>query len=311
MKAAMSLLIFAVSLSVSGQAPAIPHGGQPYGKNNPGPVDSRGQTEWVKRLMRTSPTGISEENEIEAPRAPVRSPNAIIGAGGAGNVTYGPGWALTPSPEILKMLKVKEHDFAAQKGLFAGGKAGVFKLLPQVDCTNVKEKDLIECSINRFEVFYYANSYSFQDNSHGTAQFGDFSLIDGALDARSSNKQTILANLGDVRLEDVTLNSDHLKYLTAFCPQSLIEDAQKQFSELEKGVAGANRIVHSKTAAVNLNDTLILRAIAYPIKGKNSSKDTDILVVMRVVKKDADGSLTIVWRELDRRAPPMVFYRAS
>jgi hypothetical protein len=287
MKIVISLIILATAIGAFGQNNP---GSQPYGKDNPGPVDAQGQSEWVKRLVNASIAGSPESARIEH--------------GG----TYSGVARLSASKDTKNRLKVDVSDRIAYKGILDEKNTGILRLLPQIDCLTASKGEMPKCLAKRQELSFFANSYSFQREAYTGPDYGDISLVDGNLDAFQSNRQVLLANLGDLPLSDVTLNSESVRYINAFQPNANLGNAQNQFDEIRKGIRNGG-VVYSKNVAANVGDTVVVRSIAYPVNGFAATKDADRVVVMKIVKKDADGALTLVWKELARQDPPAVAQR--
>jgi hypothetical protein len=125
-------------------------------------------------------------------------------------------------------------------------------------------------------------------------------LFEGNLDAWDNQMQTILTNLGDVPLEKVALDTDGVKYLSDFVPQPQLDEAVKQALQFAAGVKDG-KFIYSKIVTPAVGDTIAMRSITYSADGVSQAIASDRIVVMKVIKKDADGSLTIIWKELNKR----------
>ena len=125
-----------------------------------------------------------------------------------------------------------------------------------------------------------------------------------------------MVELGDVSLDDVSLESDGLDFLRNFVPETSSKEAQKQFSQMARGVR-INNFLYRKALPANENSTYALRVIAY--KGGifqtfrgfrynilEGDKRIDLTLAFRVIRKDADGSVTLLWKELERGEAPRI-----
>jgi hypothetical protein len=101
-----------------------------------------------------------------------------------------------------------------------------------------------------------------------------------------------------------------------FSPHPQGPEAQKQFLQMMRGVKVGN-YEYKKAVPMIENATYALRVVAY--KGNifrsfrgfrfdvlDGDKRVDLTIVFRVVRKDADGSATLVWKELERRDAPRI-----
>lgn len=123
----------------------------------------------------------------------------------------------------------------------------------------------------------------------------------------------MIASAGDQPIQSLTKESDWVKGITNFVPALDVENVARQDKELLAGIPIGN-LSYKKSAPIVENTTYILRSIAYRIKlvnlpkGEkstspviNEDKRDDVIVVFRIVKKDPDGTLLLLWRELSRK----------
>lgn len=130
--------------------------------------------------------------------------------------------------------------------------------------------------------------------------------------------QSLFVELGDVSVDDLTLQSKGIKFLTDFVPADNAESADQQRIALEKGIRNDD-FIYSNAAKVVSNQTYALRSVAYQSKvvttfdlGKNKIKidllngdeREDVIVVFRVNGIDEKGNARIVWREMQSKKPP-------
>jgi hypothetical protein len=101
--------------------------------------------------------------------------------------------------------------------------------------------------------------------------------------------------LGDVPIEEVTLDHDRLKVLADYRPPSAEPKARLEQRRSSDGIS-KNGDTYKNGAPAILNHTYALRSINY---GRS-----DVLVAFRVVRKDSDGSVVILWKMLKRFSTP-------
>jgi hypothetical protein len=101
--------------------------------------------------------------------------------------------------------------------------------------------------------------------------------------------------LGDVPLEEVTLEHDGVKLLAGYRPPSAEPRAR---AEARLAVYGfkQGQYEYKYDAVVIVNCTYALRSIVYD--------SSDVLVAFRVVRQEIDGSVVILWKMLKRFSPP-------
>jgi len=104
-----------------------------------------------------------------------------------------------------------------------------------------------------------------------------------------------IVRLGNVPLEKVTIDHKGVRFLADFIPPSTEPEARKVFRRDYAGIR-VNRFEYKWRSLVIVNYTYALRSINYGA--------SDVLVAFRVVSKDIDGSVDILWKVLKRFPTP-------
>lgn len=213
---------------------------------------------------------------------------------------------------------VKYNDFLKQKN------TGLFRLFPDFDC---EAKSIIRVDGNCADLVPGSWNYSFRLKNYSDIDFLDVQLKDGNLISKGFLSQGILVRLGNVPLENVSLTSAGVKFLLDFMPKDQIVEAKKQFVQITEGIKAADGYIYTNSLKADENTTYALRVIAYRSKVNNrglskkmtarelnfinlnyADKRIDLTVAFRIIRRDEDGSITILWKEINRRnAPKIVF----
>ncbi|MDQ6789014.1 MAG: hypothetical protein M3033_19600 [Acidobacteriota bacterium] len=222
---------------------------------------------------------------------------------------------LAPDAEDTRKYK----DFLRQKN------TGLFRLFPDLDCE--VEKNVIRADGNCADLIPGSWNYSFRRKNYSTLDFLDVQFKDGNLISKGFISQGILVRLGDVALENILPADSGVKFLLDFKPEARIREAKKQFLQISRGIeAGGYKYTNSLKAETNV--TYALRVIAYRNEQKTFSRLTpdnvnlddlkflslegdkriDLTVVFRIVRQDENGSLTILWKELNRQESPKLVF---
>jgi hypothetical protein len=109
-----------------------------------------------------------------------------------------------------------------------------------------------------------------------------------------------IAVLGAVPIEKVTLEHNGVRFLAAYNPPT----TEPEFREQQRRVRGGidkNGYGYNRIAPVTPSFTYALRAINYG--------QSDLLVAFRVVRKEIDGSVVILWKRLKEYPRPPLFHR--
>jgi hypothetical protein len=140
--------------------------------------------------------------------------------------------------------------------------------------------------------------YSFTYISHEYGYGSDIELQMGKLSVGFAGYDFgMLTKLGDVPLEAISRQDARATFLLNYDPPS---DAGKARAEARRfgnlrGVT-IDGVIYSRRLPVEVNTTYLLRSIVYDA--------TDVLVALRVVRKDTDGSVIIAWKLLKNYGVP-------
>ena len=111
-----------------------------------------------------------------------------------------------------------------------------------------------------------------------------------------------IVTLGNVPLEKVTLDHDGVKFLVEYDPPSAEPQARSEFRRAREGF-GKNGHSYKSVVPAIANYTYALRSINY--------RTSDVLVAFRVVRKEIDGSVVILWKKLKQFSRPDLISSAS
>ena len=219
-----------------------------------------------------------------------------------------------PTKEQRKRLEPDPQDLQKYEQFLEQAKTGIFRLLPDLGCyENVNIVKADEICLN-----YIPDSsfYSFREREHTLEVLSDVRLTNGFLVSDGILAQGILVNLGDVGLEKITTESDGLPFLRSFSPHSSAVEAKNQYFQLLTGIK-AGKHEYKKALPAAENTTYALRVIAY--RGNvfrrfrgflfdllEGDKRIDLTLAFRIIRKEKDGTLTLVWKELERKDSPRI-----
>lgn len=101
--------------------------------------------------------------------------------------------------------------------------------------------------------------------------------------------------LGDVPLETVTLDHPAVQFLAALNASSQ-EPGVREQQRLSRSGVMINGLMYAGTVPALVNTTYVLRSISY--------RNSDVLVAVRVVRQDADGTMSLLWKMLKKFPTP-------
>ncbi|MBS1794854.1 MAG: hypothetical protein JSS81_13425 [Acidobacteria bacterium] len=223
--------------------------------------------------------------------------------------------------KIRALLLPAPEDLETYKAFLDRPKTGIFRLFSFYDCYS---KNLIRTDGPCADFIEDSWSFSFRWKTYNN--LSDVALVDGQIQTGSFFTQGLIVALGDVPLDNLSLASDGIKDLVEFKPAATFDEARRHSKKIKEGFDFAGfRFADRLTPEVGR--TYALRSIAYrphkwpPIFLRPGDKlvradarffgirydvRDDLIVVFRVIRKDADGNLTILWKELQRRDAPKI-----
>lgn len=106
------------------------------------------------------------------------------------------------------------------------------------------------------------SNFSFRKNEYFYASFSDISIKDSLIFSDTAFAQNIMVRLGDIPLEQVSLASEGVKFLSDFVPASVATDADKQIAQFNKGLQN-DKYTYARGFKIAVNTTFALRVIPY------------------------------------------------
>jgi hypothetical protein len=138
--------------------------------------------------------------------------------------------------------------------------------------------------------------YSFARLTHEQGQGSDIHLEREHFTAGLAGADVgLLVDLGDVPLEGVTRETFGVRLLAEFKPPASEPKAREEQQRSAEGFQSEG-FTYRRRLPVRLDDTYALRSIDY--------ETSDVLVAFRVVRKDSDGSVVLLWKLLKKYSKP-------
>jgi hypothetical protein len=219
-----------------------------------------------------------------------------------------------PTKKELTEIAVEKNILEENKLFLNQKDTGIFRLINDKGCA--EDTRLLKANEDCLKFKFPGNGsgFSFRVKNYRILRLADLILKDGKLLALGTFRQGIMVNLGDVVPEKVSINQKEAEFLQNYQPALFPEDLQKEMIKFKSGIS-IEKIKYASVLTPEINTTYLLRSIAYRGKYFQSAagitynefefdKRKDILVVFRVVDKDGDGNLTIMWKELKIKDSP-------
>lgn len=182
------------------------------------------------------------------------------------------------------LLAPAREDLDAHADFLAQPRTGIVRLLP-------RERWDGKLSMRGGGAYY-----SFTRLVHEYGFGSDISLEQNRLGVGFAGANFgFLVNLGNVPLEEVTTTTDGVRYLAAFKTPSAEPDARVEQRRSSAGFE-VEDWTYKSWLPVFTKQTYAVRSVDY--------HNSDVLVAFRVLRKDADGSVVLLWKMLKKFPKP-------
>jgi len=184
-----------------------------------------------------------------------------------------------------EFLSPSAEDRAAFAQFLAAPDTGLIRLLPRPGEAEAK------LSI-RGDGAYYSFTRLTTEYGYGS----DIELGQGSFSVGFAGADYgFLVLLGDMPLESVTLDTPPVGFLASLKSPSTITEARAQYRQSADGIKQDGTVYAKRVGA--------LAGYTYALRSVNCDR-SDVLVAFRVVRKDTDGSLIILWKMLKQFPAP-------
>jgi hypothetical protein len=210
---------------------------------------------------------------------------------------------LPPARKMTAAHKQRLYPSEAERASFAAllreKGTGLLRLLPYTVCVvDARILNVAGTCLDQVPPVKGGGSfYSFRDKKHHHPIHADIALRDNLFNA-GFMKHTLgmLTTLGDVPLDAVTLESRAVRPFLKLAPAGTLSETEQAFKR-SRAWLEAPAYTYGATAPARANTTYVLRSVAFE---PTRNKPSDVFVAFRVTRRDADGAVTIVWKQLQK-----------
>lgn len=193
-----------------------------------------------------------------------------------------------------QVLEPSEEDRLTYTDFLQQPKTGIVRLLPREKYDDNAYKDVKKPSVTiRGGGAFYSFSHDSHDYNSGSPEIllerGQLSVGFAGMD------YGMLTSLGDVPVEQVTIEHPGVRFLAEYSAPSEGPDARSEARRFGQGVP-LDGAIYKNSVRAAVNATYVLRSINFIA--------SDVLVAFRVVRQDTDGSIVIVWKLLKKYQAP-------
>jgi hypothetical protein len=223
-----------------------------------------------------------------------------------------------PTNNELNEIKPDNQYFEQYKNFLKQKNTGLLRLVPDLGCSENTSVVIVSDECLKHSFPGNGSAFSFRVQSYRLWRLSDIALDNGNLISLSKYQQGIMVNLGDVPIEKVDDNYKDAEFIKHYMPLLIPSEAQKDFIKFKSGVSVGSK-KYASVLKSEVNSTYILRSIAFRCKYFRAIGGTtydefdfdsrkDILVVFRIISKNDDGSIVLLWKELrNEKAPKLNF----
>ncbi|HEX8264396.1 MAG TPA: hypothetical protein VF596_03155 [Pyrinomonadaceae bacterium] len=151
----------------------------------------------------------------------------------------------------------------------------------------------------------FGSYYSFRDRRYLYPSMSDLQLSKDWFVTAGFLTQGIIVSLGEVDFENISLISPGVNFLNQFTPAESPDEADKQRKQIEDGIK-KDEFSYNRIAQVKVNNVYAMRSIAYRSKAKTLDKREDTILVFKVISRDIEGNVTLIWRKLKSKTAPKI-----
>lgn len=214
------------------------------------------------------------------------------------------------------LLAPDSNDLAAYAAFLKQPNTGLIKLFPDAGCE--ENAGIVRADEECLKWIPNSGFYSFRRKKYVGESLADIRYKNDFLISDGLRSQGIMTALGDVPLENVSLADKQLRFLVEYEPNPESHQADAQTKKITNGVKAGNYVYRSSWK-MSENTTYALRVIAYrgafyfPFQGQkfdllDGDTRKDVIVAFRVIHQNADGSITLLWKELRRQDSPKLIF---
>lgn len=220
-----------------------------------------------------------------------------------------------PTREEAKLLHPKYEDSNKYANFLKMGNTGLTTLIDDYGCSDNFVVVVASEECLKYTMPGGGASFSFRIDNYRIWRLADLTYSGGKFHSLGVFSQGMIVDLGDIPLEKVSIETAGMGFLSSFRPVTEFDDAKKLDLMFVEGFDSGGFFYSRSVNAVE-NRTFGIRSIAYRGTVKRSyhgitydeldfDKRKDIIVVFRIVRIEA-GSVTILWKELDRKDAPKI-----
>lgn len=221
-----------------------------------------------------------------------------------------------PTKDELKAVEPDAAIVARYAEFLKQPNTGLTKLIMDKGCSDNSKIVSARGECLQYTMPGNGSSFSFRTESYRIPTLADVTFTDNSFQASAVLLHGIFVKLGDIPVDEVTLRTKGMRFLVEFKPEAKYSRAKRIDQELTLGIASDGFLYRRGLYAVD-NTTYALRSVAYGGKYFRSNSGVtynefefdnreDVVVVFRIVERDPDDNVIILWKKLQEKDSPKV-----
>jgi len=200
------------------------------------------------------------------------------------------------APAQKKLLDPAPEDLARFKEILRQPDTGIIRLIPFTYEFPAMTVAAGPNSRNAVPIIGGGAFYSFMKNTHVQSRWSDIQLRDNhLLSGFSGGALGLMVQIGDTPIESVTAKSPGVDFLVNMVPPTTYQEATDQSKRNSEGFI-VNSLTYRSFLSVAVDVTYALRSITY--------ERSDMVIAFRIIRRDEDGSVTLLWKNLQKLQGP-------
>lgn len=219
-----------------------------------------------------------------------------------------------PTGKELELVAPKREDLALYADFLRQPNTGLIKLIEDKGCDVNTNVVVATADCLAYTMPGAGASYSFRTKNYRISRLSDITLTQGGFQAMGILLHGVFVKIGEVPLEQVNLQTKGVDFLVSLQSETDFQKALELDRKLIKGVENDGFLYRRSVEAVD-GKTYVLRSIAYRGEYKRAAqgviyneldfdKRADVIVAFRIVRRESDGSLTLLWKQLEKQNAP-------
>ena len=220
-----------------------------------------------------------------------------------------------PTKNEIELLAPNKEDLKKYAQFLRQSNTGLLKLIADKGCA--ENTIIVNASEDclKYSMPGAGSSFSFRTANYRIRRLSDLTYTDDSFQSSGILAHAILVNVGDIPLEQISLQTKGLKFLTEFQTVTDFDKAKEIDRQFIEGIE-KDGFIYRRGLFAKENTTYILRSIAYrgnyyrAIDGflydeLDFDKRKDITIAFRIIHRDEE-SVTIIWKQLAEKDAPKV-----